>query len=153
MPELSETAVGVLRFRAKGYRMPVSDRSLGAFLELADAGIMEPVPGETDFRFTEKGWERRDDLLREAEERIDRIRHGVPDGRTLSESARSLLRRILSGEQVEVAANKETYRELARAGIMYPVSGFVGGPESSFRFTAEGWNRRDKWIAPRAESP
>ena len=35
----------------------------------------------------------------------------------------------------------DAHRELA-AGIMVPVSGFVGGPESSFRFTEEGWGRR-----------
>ena len=48
MPEtfaLSESAVAVLRFRVKGYRMKVTDRSLEAFRELAAAGIMEPVPG------------------------------------------------------------------------------------------------------------
>jgi len=33
---------------------------------------------------------------------------------------------------------------------MEPVSGFIGGPESSFRFTYWGWNRRDEWIAHRA---
>ena len=47
MPEtfaLSESAVAVLRFRVKGYRMKVTDRSLEAFRELAAAGIMEPVP-------------------------------------------------------------------------------------------------------------
>jgi len=56
---LSESAVAVLRFRVKGYRMKVTDRSLEAFRELA-AGIMEPVPGadgnpEADYRFTEDG--------------------------------------------------------------------------------------------------
>ncbi len=48
MPEtfaLSESAVAVLRFRVKGYRMKVTDRSLETFRELAAAGIMEPVPG------------------------------------------------------------------------------------------------------------
>src|ERR1700686_5045606 len=48
MPEtfaLSESAVAVLRFRVKGYRMKVTDSSLEAFRELAAAGIMEPVPG------------------------------------------------------------------------------------------------------------
>ena len=47
MPEtfaLSESAVAVLRFLVKGYRMKVTDRSLEAFRELAAAGIMEPVP-------------------------------------------------------------------------------------------------------------
>lgn len=38
--------------------------------------------------------------------------------------------------------NREIDRGLSRAGIMYPVSGFIGGPESNFRFTDEGWARR-----------
>jgi hypothetical protein len=41
MPEtfaLSESAVAVLRFLVKGYRMKVTDRSLEAFRELAAAG-------------------------------------------------------------------------------------------------------------------
>ena len=80
MPEtfaLSESAVAVLRFRVKGYQMKVTDRSLEAFRELAAAGIMEPVPGangkpEADYQFTEHGWARRQELLSEAEERIER---------------------------------------------------------------------------------
>jgi hypothetical protein len=40
--------------------------------------------------------------------------------------------------------NREAYRELARAGIMYPVSTFTRGPEAYFRFTEDGWNRRDE---------
>jgi len=67
MPEtvaLSESAVAVPRFRVKGYRMKVTERSLEAFRELAAAGIIEPVPGadgnpEADYPFTEDGWARR----------------------------------------------------------------------------------------------
>jgi hypothetical protein len=47
MPEtfaLSESAVAVLRFRVKGYRLQVTDRSLDAFRELAAARIMELSP-------------------------------------------------------------------------------------------------------------
>jgi hypothetical protein len=66
----------------------------------------------------------------------------------ISESALSLLRHLVAGERVEVtAANKEAYRELARAGMMYPASGFVGGPEAIFRFTEEGWARKDEILA------
>jgi len=42
MPEtfaLSESAVAVFRFRVKGYRMKVTDRSREAFRELATAGL------------------------------------------------------------------------------------------------------------------
>ncbi len=76
---------------------------------------------------------------------------------TLSESALALLRQILATRRPAVTPeNLETFRELARAGIMFPVSGFIGGPEANFRFTDDGW----KWVndpanlsASRAESP
>jgi hypothetical protein len=62
---------------------------------------------------------------------------------TLSRAARDLLRRRAGGEHVEVTpANLPAYRELASAGVMYPLSGFIVGPEAAFRFTEEGWNRR-----------
>ena len=61
----------------------------------------------------------------------------------LSRAARDLLRRRANRERVEVTpANLEAYRELARAGIMEPFSGFVRGPEAVFRFTQLGWERR-----------
>ncbi len=43
--------------------------------------------------------------------------------------------------------NREAYRELAAAGLMYPVSTFAHGPESLFRFTEEGWRRREEWLS------
>jgi hypothetical protein len=61
----------------------------------------------------------------------------------LSTDARNLLRRRVNGELVEVTPeNLEAYRELARAGVMYPLAGFMRGPESVFRFAEDGWNRR-----------
>jgi hypothetical protein len=73
----------------------------------------------------------------------------------LSEAALSLLRRlVLTEDRVEVKPeNKEAYRELAAAGIMYPVSGMARGPEANFRFTDEGWTRRHEILASRAGSP
>ncbi len=66
---------------------------------------------------------------------------------TLSDAALALLRRRLTGERVAVTAeNREAYRELAAARLMYPVSGFVSGPEASFRFTELGWHRREEWL-------
>lgn len=38
--------------------------------------------------------------------------------------------------------NREAYRELERAGIMYAVSGFRSGPEYLFRWTDERYARR-----------
>lgn len=62
---------------------------------------------------------------------------------TLSVAALALLRQILETRRPVVTdRNRELYRELARAGIMYPVSGFISGPEASFRFTDEGW----QWV-------
>ncbi len=67
---------------------------------------------------------------------------------TLSEAALSLLHLCVSGPNPKVDdSNRESYRELARAGVMYPVSGFVSGPEANFRFTEDGWNRRDELLA------
>jgi hypothetical protein len=62
---------------------------------------------------------------------------------TLSEAAQAILRRRLVGEWVAITEdNKPFYRELAAAGLMYPVSGFAHGPESKFRFSEAGWALR-----------
>jgi len=63
----------------------------------------------------------------------------------LSRPARELLRRRAGGEHIEVTPeNLAAYRELARAGVMYPCASFTRGPESVFRFTEEGWNHREE---------
>ncbi len=63
----------------------------------------------------------------------------------LSKPARELLRRRANGEHVEVASdNLQAYRKLVRAGVMYPLSGFMVGPEAAFRFTEYGWNCREE---------
>jgi len=67
----------------------------------------------------------------------------------LSRAARDVLRRRAAGEGVDVTPDSlEAYRELARAGVMYSVSGFLRGPEAAFRFTEEGWARRDELQRP-----
>ena len=138
---LSESAVATLRFRVKGWKMPVRDRHLEAFHELVAAGIMEP-DGD-DFRFTEDGWARRNELLAEAEERIERNRYEPPDASHLSEAARDLLRRISSGERVEVVGeNRPAFRELAGARIVILGHSFAGGDESIYRFTYWGHKLR-----------
>jgi hypothetical protein len=148
---LSENAIAVLRFEIKGYHSKAKERRLPAYRELAAAGIMEPVPGsDADFRFTEDGWARREEILREEEDRIERERFEPPDASNLSEVARDLLRRRLAGDDRVTPENLEAYRELAAARIMYPVSTWAGGPESVFRFTFAGWERREEWINGRA---
>jgi hypothetical protein len=46
------------------------------------------------------------------------------------------------GDLVVDDSNRETYRELARAGFMQAVSTFAGGPESAYRVTKEGFDRK-----------
>jgi hypothetical protein len=137
---LSENAVAVLRFRVKGWRFPIRDRDQDAFQELVAAGIMEP--DGADFRFTEDSWERRKELLHEAEDWIERNRYDPPDASNLSESAKELLRRHLAGDREVTDANRPIYRELAMARIMIPIHSFIGGRESAFHFTYWGWERR-----------
>jgi hypothetical protein len=153
---LSEAAVAVLRFEIRGWKAKRKGARLAAYQELAAAGIMEPVPGtEADYRFTYEGFARREEILREEEDRIERQRFEPPDAGNLSESARGLLRRMASGERVAVTdENRLAFRELAAARILYPVSTWAGGPEAVFRFTPAGWERRGEWFtAPAAALP
>lgn len=77
----------------------------------------------------------------------------------LSEDALALLRHHLSGRTLHLKGAKpeslpgrtveETltaYRELATAGLMDPVSGFAHGPESHYRLSDRGWDRRGEWV-------
>jgi hypothetical protein len=65
-----------------------------------------------------------------------------------SKEAIALLRTCLqTGRTTVTNENRETFRELARAGVMYPVSGFVSGPEATYRFTDLGWERREEFLA------
>jgi hypothetical protein len=144
---LSEAAVTVLRFEIKGWKAKRKAARLAAYRELAAAGIMEPVPGtEADYRFTVEGYARREEILKEEEDRIERQRYQPPDA-NLSEAARVLLRRIATGEQVEVTEeNRPTFRELADARIIYLRHTFTRGAESGYRFTLLGWEQRFELI-------
>jgi hypothetical protein len=150
---LSLAALAVLRFRTKGYRMPVTEQRLPAFRELAAAGIMEPVPDaegnlEADFRFTTDDPVRREAWLDAAEAYQRSLETPLPDRIELSETARVLLRRLVErGARVAVMVEtRPAYRELAAAGIVTPVSTFAHGPESEYRFTSQGWERRFEWL-------
>jgi hypothetical protein len=78
----------------------------------------------------------------------------MPDTVALSESAVALLRhRIATGDDEVTPANLAAYRELVQAGIMVPLSTFTKGAESLFKFSDEGWERRQDFInaaAPRS---
>jgi hypothetical protein len=138
---LSENAVAVFRLRVKGLRMPPTERRLPAYRELVEAGIMEP-DGE-GFGFTAEAWERREELLREAEERIERERYDPPDASDLSEAARELLRTCIArGCPDGDETNRPAYRELVRARIMVPMGSFTKGDECVFGWTYWGWHRR-----------
>ncbi len=153
---LSLQAVATLRFEIKGWRAKVPGQRLAEYRELAAVGLMEPLPGsETEYRFTEEGLTRREAILREEEDRIESERYSPPDDDLiLSEAARELLGRRVSGEFVPVdETTRPADRELAAAGIMEPLSGFVLGAESSFRFTYHGWNRRHEWLSRPDGSP
>ena len=134
--KLSESAVALLRFRIKGHRTPVQ-RGVPAFRELVDAGIMVPDAG--DFSFTDKGWARREEILRDQEERIERERFEPPDPSGLSVSAKDLLRRIISGRvEITTLENRPAFRELAAARIIILGHSFTGGRESIYRWTYWG---------------
>ncbi len=72
----------------------------------------------------------------------------------LSDAALNLFRTCVDGDNPRVdEANLEAYRELAAAGLMYPVSTFKHGPESVFRFSDDGWNCRHEILARASGSP
>ena len=151
MLELTEAAVAVLRFRAKGYRMPVNGERLPAFRELVAVGIMEPATGadgnpEADFRFTDDGWARSQEYLDAAEAHLRSLEPRLPDRIRLSGEARNVLARRLEGDQEVTDANRRAYQELANAGIMMPVGTFTKGDDGVFRFTSQGWERRFEWL-------
>ncbi len=64
----------------------------------------------------------------------------------LSGDALDLLRHLIDEDVAVTPDNLEAHRELVRAGILIPLSTFTKGPESSFRFTQEGWDRRHEWL-------
>jgi len=143
---LSASALAVLRFRAKKWRIKVNERSLAAFHELAAAGIM--VPDGDDFRFTEDGWARRDELISAAEAHLHSLEPCLPDRIDLSRAARTTLARYLAGNREVTDANRPAYRELARAGIMMSVGTFTKGDDCIFRFNRQGWERRHEFQRP-----
>jgi hypothetical protein len=143
---LSKSALAVLRLRTKGLRLPVTDRRLESYRELADAGIMEP-DGD-DFRFTENGWARREELIRAAEAQLRSLEPRLPERIEISRAARRTLARHLAGDKEVTDANRDAYRELARAGILVSVGTFIKGDDCVFQLTHQGWERRHEFQRP-----
>jgi hypothetical protein len=149
---LSADAVAKLRFRVKGWRFPIRDRDLPGYQELVAAGIM--VPEGDDFRFTEEGWARREEILHEAAERIEQERYDPPDASNLSESARELLRICSAGKCPDGdETNRPAFRELVKARIMIPMGSFAKGDECVFHFTYWGWKLRWEILGCAREDP
>jgi hypothetical protein len=73
---------------------------------------------------------------------------------TLSEAALTLFRLHIErrGQITVDAGNRETYRELARAGLMVAVSTYAGGPESAYRLTKDGFERKGELSARTKEA-
>jgi hypothetical protein len=68
----------------------------------------------------------------------------MPETITLSEAALALLRRRLAGEWVEVTdETRPSYRELASAGLMFPLHSFARGNEGAYRLTDAACDMRD----------
>ncbi len=73
---------------------------------------------------------------------------------TLSESALALLRLHVErkGKIPVDDATRKPYRELARAGLMMAGHSFVGGDESIYVLTEEGFERKAELLACAKES-
>lgn len=68
---------------------------------------------------------------------------------SLSQAAMALFRRHVErqGDVVVDDSTRETYRELAQAGLMVSVSTYAGGPESAYRLTKAGFERKGELLA------
>jgi hypothetical protein len=72
----------------------------------------------------------------------------MSDAIALSESAREILRRRLSGQRVEVTdETREFYRELAAAGLAEPVHTFTKGRDSHYRLTLAAMERKTEFLS------
>ena len=66
----------------------------------------------------------------------------------LSEKALALFRlHIERHGDVDVDANRESYRELERAGLMVVGNTFAGGQDSVYHVTKEGFHRKAELLA------
>jgi hypothetical protein len=73
----------------------------------------------------------------------------MPETIHLSDAALDLFRRHVErhGQVAVDDATRPDYRELAEAGLARAVSTFAGGPESAYRLTSEGFERKGEILA------
>ena len=105
-------------------------------------------PDGDDFRFTEDGWAQREELVGAAEAHLRRLEPRLPERIEISRAARKTLARHLAGDKEVTDANRDAYRELARAGIMESEGTFIRGDDCVFQFTHQGWERRHEFQRP-----
>jgi hypothetical protein len=71
----------------------------------------------------------------------------------LSKQALDLFREHLAQRRtIDLEANREAYRELARAGLMVAGNSFAGGDDSVYHVTKEGFERRAELLARAQEA-
>jgi hypothetical protein len=71
----------------------------------------------------------------------------------LSSAALALFRlHVEQRRTIDIDTNRETYRELARAGLMVAGHSFAGGDESIYRLTKEGFERKAELLASAKEA-
>jgi hypothetical protein len=73
----------------------------------------------------------------------------------LSKEALTLFRLHIErrGDIMVNDSNRETYRELARAGLMVAGNSFAGGEESVYHVTREGFERKAQLLAVSEPAP
>jgi hypothetical protein len=73
---------------------------------------------------------------------LRRRREFLPHDGPLSRTALARFRSHLAGDSEVTDANRAAYRELAAAGLMAAGHTFVGGDESIYQLTKEGFERK-----------
>jgi hypothetical protein len=143
---LSESAISLLKLRARFYPVDNACTALDACHELAESGLMaldETLAVGPRFRLTDEGWRRANSLS--AAEFLPGI----------SDQAWNLLQSHLAAIGLKngkasgypTTETREAYRELSRAGMMDACHTLAGGPESLYRITEEAYKRRDELLA------
>jgi hypothetical protein len=87
------------------------------------------------------------DSTRPTRAALRRRREFLPHDGPLSKAAVAQFQRHLAGDRDVTDTNRAAYRELAAAGLMVAGHSFVGGDESIYRLTKEGFERKAELLA------